>query len=168
MKIDKRTVAIVAAFLAILGGVYLMMVRPVKVTRQTNNQARQSRRQARLQQRRSSEAAVCRRKGCTDISAPLMRNRLPRLPISTPRRSSIWRRCSSNGPDRLARRSPSSGASAMSRCTLASFMMRSVARSHGRDQQSAMAIPRGVRVRYCMRGPVAGVDFSRPGNSREF
>jgi hypothetical protein len=67
MKIDKRTVAIIAAFLAILGGVYLMMVRPVKVTRQTNNQARQARRQARQQQRRSSDAAVCRRKACADI-----------------------------------------------------------------------------------------------------
>lgn len=70
MKIDKRTVAIVAAFLAILGGLYLLMVRPVKVTRQANNPTRQARRQSRLQQRRSSEAAVCRRKGCTDIVSP--------------------------------------------------------------------------------------------------
>src|SRR5690349_20266612 len=70
MKIDKRKMAIAAAFLAILGGVYLMMVRPVKVTHQTANEARQSRRQSRRQQRRSSEAAVCRRKGCVDIPSP--------------------------------------------------------------------------------------------------
>jgi hypothetical protein len=45
----------------------------------------------------------------TASGAPLILNRLPRLAISTPTRSSTSRRCSSNGPHRLASRSLSSG-----------------------------------------------------------
>src|SRR5207342_2753472 len=47
--------------------------------------------------------------------SPLTRNTFARLAISTPRRDSIWRRCSSKGPARLARRSASSGSSVKSR-----------------------------------------------------
>src|SRR4249919_1876916 len=47
--------------------------------------------------------------------SPLTRNTLARLAISTPRRDSIWRRCSSNGQARLARRSASSGSRVKSR-----------------------------------------------------
>ena len=72
MKIDMRKAAIVAAGLAILGGLFLLMVRPAKVTHTTNNQARQSRRQARLQARgRGGNATpICRRKSCDDVAAP--------------------------------------------------------------------------------------------------
>ncbi|MBV9665540.1 MAG: hypothetical protein JOZ37_16345 [Actinobacteria bacterium] len=71
MKLDKRTAAVGLAVLAILGGLYLLMFRPVKVTREQNNQARQTRRQARIQSRQQSSAnAVCRRKSCEDIASP--------------------------------------------------------------------------------------------------
>lgn len=71
MNLDKRTVAIGLAVLAILGGVYLLMFRPVKITREQNNQARVARRQARVQSRqRSSADAVCKRKQCEDVAAP--------------------------------------------------------------------------------------------------
>jgi hypothetical protein len=71
MTIDKRKAAIVAAGLAILGGLFLLMVRPGKVSQQTGNQARQARRQARLQGRQGGSAnAVCARKACEGIPSP--------------------------------------------------------------------------------------------------
>jgi hypothetical protein len=72
VKFDKRKAAIVAAGLAILGGLFLVMVRPAKVTHQTNNQARQTRRQARLQARGKggSADAICKRKNCPGVTSP--------------------------------------------------------------------------------------------------
>src|SRR3546814_1265237 len=48
------------------------------------------------------------------LRAPTSWKRLPRLRISMPSRSSICRRCASNGPHRLTRRCASSGSSTRS------------------------------------------------------